>query len=72
MFGTNTALRPAKAPLRHPIRPVRRPVLYAPSDTPDPRYPCMRCGTRPSEIIVGDYLADGARWLCRFCWARHD
>lgn len=37
----------------------------------DPRYPCMECGRRPSEVIVGEQADDGGwTWVCRTCYGR--
>jgi hypothetical protein len=62
-----------KIVLQRPPRPVRRPLKtpLRPADEPletDPRPPCMRCGNRPSEVIVGPGLGQG--WLCYQCYAR--
>jgi hypothetical protein len=60
-----TRLGPLKAPLRRPMKALRSPLVSGLSDTPDPRYPCQRCGKRPSEVIVA-----GNVYLCLFCYNR--
>jgi hypothetical protein len=69
--GTTARPVPTRRPLKTPLRDRKSPLVVPISgatDPTDPRYPCSRCHTRPSEVITGPTLADG--WLCRFCYNR--
>lgn len=55
--------------VRTPLRGGISPFKGASKD--DPRYPCMACGRKPSEVIVDEQADDGGWiWVCRPCYGR--